>query len=78
MFPHREIPAGAPEDIMPATATYTTEGHLTVDVDGSYSDLGYFDADGAEWVAGVDAMLAEAGYLRTGDWDGDVAPVQAR
>jgi len=54
------------------TATYTTEGALSVDD----VHLGYYDADGGEWVAPVDALLTAAGWRRTGNWTGDDAPVE--
>lgn len=59
------------------TATYTADGQLYVTIDGGECAVGTFDADGGEWIAAVDAMLAEAGYRRTGDWDGDTAPVES-
>jgi hypothetical protein len=61
---------------MTATATYTETGLLSITEDGTHLEVGTFDADGGEWIAPVDAMLAEAGFVRTGDWVGDDAPVR--
>lgn len=61
---------------MTATATYTDTGHLTITIDGVEMTVGTFDADGGEWIAPVDALLAKAGYRRTGDWGGDNAPIE--
>jgi hypothetical protein len=58
------------------TATYAETGDLSLTIDGVPVAAGTFDADGGEWVGPVDAMLAEAGYVRTGDWSGDTAPVR--
>lgn len=64
---------------MTGTATYTAEGHLSITTeDGVEITVGTFDADGGEWLAPVDAMLAEASWARTGDWAGDEAPVRRR
>lgn len=65
---------GSGEPVETATATYTEEGRILID--GTQTGR-HFDADGGEWVAGVDAVLADLGWERTGDWDGDDAPVRA-
>lgn len=57
-------------------ATYTDTGHLTVTDSGVDAYLGDIDADGGEWAALVDQRLAEHGYVRTGSWAGDAAPVR--
>lgn len=65
---------------MSATATYTETGEISVTDEGTYLHIGQFDADGGEWADAVDSQLAEAGFVRTGDWvddrDGDTAPCQ--
>lgn len=60
---------------MSATATYTETGEISVTEDGAHIAVGQFDADGGEWTAEVDRQLAEAGFRRVGDWDGDDAQV---
>lgn len=52
-------------------ATYTNEGYISVDG----TQLGTYDADGGEWIHGVDAVLARHGFKRIGNWDGDNATV---
>ena len=54
------------------TATFTQEGWLSVDG----QSLGFYDADGGEWVEPVDQQLRLAGWERVGDWVGDDAPVR--
>jgi hypothetical protein len=57
-------------------ATYTTEGEITVaDLSGSESYVGHFDADGGEWIEGVDRELRASGFSRFGDWTGHSVPV---
>lgn len=65
----------------PLTATYAETGEITVIEtldDGSHldRDLGTLDANDGEWTGPVDEILDRFGYIRTGDWDGDVAPVR--
>jgi hypothetical protein len=55
---------------------YTQEGLIHVLHLGSEASVGHFDADGAEWEAAVDEILASAGYRRTSNWDGDCATVE--
>lgn len=56
-------------------AHYTTTGVLSVLVKDSDVGIGTYDADGGEWIPAVDEMLDSAGFVRTGDWAGDYAPV---
>ena len=55
-------------------ATYLEAG----EVRAYGTHLGYFDADGREWLDGVDAVLLAHGFRRTGDWTGDHAPAVTR
>jgi hypothetical protein len=53
-------------------ASYALEGHIEINgPDGQYDDLGYYDADGAEWEAPLAAILERHGYKVVGPWTTD-------
>jgi hypothetical protein len=61
---------GGPQDDSAApSARYLLAGAVVV----GEEVIGYYDADGGEWVTGADAVLRAHGWARVSDWIDDPA-----